>query len=83
MNVVYPNLNNQIMESRTSLDKLSNVIDCTIEELEQKLQGIIPWLLSDVVNICVFFKRTDAEYLFVQLDNTIHKLESQENFGST
>lgn len=68
MNIVYPNLNRQLCELGITLAELSATtgIDCVL--LEKKMQGLIPWKLHEAVKICVYLKRSDIKFLFVQLD---------------
>ena len=64
MNIVYPNLNSQLCENGITLSDLSNATGIDLVSLEKKIQGLLPWKLPDVVKICVYLKRSDAEFLF-------------------
>ena len=78
---IYPNLNHQMVANNISPEMLADRLSITVDEIVRKMKGEIDWTLTEVVKICILLKTVDAEYLFVQLDNTIHKLESQENHG--
>ena len=72
MNIVYPNLNRQMCEKGITFDELSDATGIDLLSLEKKMQGLLPWKLPEVVKICVYLKRPDAKYLFVQLDNNTY-----------
>lgn len=78
---IYPNLNRQLVANNISPEMLADRLSITVDEIVRKLNGEMDWTAIEVVKICIILKTTDAEYLFVQLDNTIHKLESQGDFG--
>ena len=72
MNIVYPNLNRQLCDKGVTLDELSNVTGIDLVLLQKKMRGLLPWKLPEVVKICVYLKRSDVNFLFVQLDNNTY-----------
>ncbi len=76
---IYPNLVQALNEQRISLEELASV--CNISHIKKKIHGSLPFKLSDAVRICLYLNRTDAKYLFFQLDNSKFQLESQYSIG--
>lgn len=76
---IYPNLIHTLDEQGISLEELADI--CNIRQIEKKINGFLPFKLSDAVRICLYLNRTDAKYLFFQLDNNKFQLESQYSIG--
>lgn len=72
MNIVYPNLESQMCEKNLTLPDLAKSTGIDLISLEKKMQGLLPWKLHEVVKICVYLKRSDAKFLFVQLDTNTY-----------
>ena len=68
MKVVYPNLNNKLIERGISLKDLSEILGLNEVVIEKKMQGKLPWKLAEAVKICIYLNFPDAKLLFVQLD---------------
>lgn len=64
MIAVYPYLCQQIREHGVTLRELAAVANMNIITLCLSLCGLRRWKLTESVNICCFFRTTDAERLF-------------------
>ena len=65
---VYVNLNNEINKHNVPISVLAELIGVSEDIFMDKLNGLLPWYLSEVLNICCFFKISDVKFLFLQLD---------------
>ena len=66
MNIVYLNLYNEINRRSLSIETLSDHIGVSEAVFMNKLQGLLPWDLSEALNLCCYLKISDVKYLFLQ-----------------
>lgn len=69
MNPIYPKIRPILAQKGISVNEIAVFSGINIAALWLKLWGILPWNLTEVVNICVFLKDSDITKIFVQLDN--------------
>ena len=69
MNIVYVNLYNEISKNGISMTTIANMIGVSEVVFMDKLQGVLPWDLSEALNICCFLGISDVKYLFLQFYN--------------
>jgi hypothetical protein len=67
-----------MIEHGVSSRELSAIAGVSRMAFYLKIWGIKRWKLTEVVNICCFFRTPDAEHLFVRNYNKQQFLESQE-----
>lgn len=66
---IYPNLSNRLRLFGISYASLTSILNITEDQLSLKLQGLLPWKLWEVVQICRLLEMSDVKYLFYQLDS--------------
>lgn len=64
MIAVYPYLCQQIREHGVTLRELAAVANVNVLTMCLSMCGLRRWKLTEVVNICCFFRTVDAEHLF-------------------
>lgn len=65
---MYINLRNEMKKKNVSTHVLADLIGVSENILMDKLKGSLPWDLSEVLNICCYFKISDVKFLFLRLD---------------
>lgn len=73
----YPILRQYIAKSGISWSELAAGSGINKFVFHLKMWGIVQWKLTDVVNICCFFRTPNAEHLFVRNHSKSQLLESQ------
>lgn len=63
-NIVYENLYLKMVETGVSFTLLSDAIGVKEDVFVEKMKGNIPFLLSEVIGICAYFKTSDVNFLF-------------------
>lgn len=66
MITVYPILRQQMKQHGVTSKDLAAITKMSRVTLYLKLCGIKRWKLTEVLNICCFFRTHDAEHLFVK-----------------
>ena len=66
MNIVYPNLNQRMIENGVSISDLARILVISEVMVEKKMQGLLPWKLPEAIRICLYLNYPDAKDLFVQ-----------------
>lgn len=66
MVTLYPILRQHMAQSGTSWSDLAAISGTNKFIFHLKMWGIMQWKLTEVVNICCFFRTPDAEHLFVR-----------------
>jgi hypothetical protein len=65
----YPNLHQEMLNCGVSVDNLAELLDVDSSEILDKMQGVSPWYLPEVVAICVHLKTSNVKKLFVRIDS--------------
>lgn len=63
---LYPVLRQHMKENNINWVKMAAVAGINIFAFHLKMFGIKQWKITEVVNICCFFRTLDAERLFVR-----------------
>lgn len=65
--ITYPNLNLKLIERGISIDDLAEIACLDASTIESKLNGTLPWKLTEVVRICIYLNYPDATHLFCSI----------------
>ena len=63
-NIVYENLYRKMVETGVSFAILSNAIGISEDVFVEKMEGKQPWLLSEAIGVCAYFKDPNIIFLF-------------------
>ena len=66
MITVYPILRQRMKEQGVKSKELAAVASVSIVEFYLKMLGVKQWKMTEVLNICCFFRYPNAEHLFVR-----------------
>ena len=66
MIILYPVLRQHMREKKMNWAKMAAVAGINIFTFHLRMLGIRRWKLTEVLNICCFFRTPDAEHLFVR-----------------
>ena len=66
-NIVYENLYRTMIEVGVSFAILAGVIGISEDVFVEKMTGKQPWLLSEAISICAYFKNPDINFLFCSI----------------
>lgn len=67
---VYPNLSDRLHSYNVSYDNLARILNMSESLLSLKMQGLSPWKLWEVVQICILLETPDVNILFLLDSNT-------------
>ena len=67
MDSIYPNLCSELSKAGICMAEVAEVLNTTETVINNKLRGIEPWLLHEVITVCRLLNTSDVEYLFIQL----------------
>jgi hypothetical protein len=66
--IIYPNLNQILVERGISITNLAEGIGINEVVLDKKLRGLLPLKLHEAIRIGLYLNHPDMNFLFVQLD---------------
>lgn len=67
MDSVYPNLCVELSKANIGLVRLAEVLNISVADTCDKLQGRKPWKLHEGIAICQLLNTSNVDFLFLQL----------------